>query len=352
MSFGIFQKCFRFTRYGYNKCISSSKNKLQLGIGSGICLVLAKQALFSSSVLLTSYGARAVYEEDMKRRNKYLFKFNNLQVKFDSQKLSVDTNADVKRSDKDLNREPNPLVLAYGAGSLLTLLLHQSNDNRDRVVFDKYFFSSCNPETHRTISSLLSTLMHENFHNLMFSIQSFYLANIMYEQLGPDVYFGKDRNITIQITPLVVSSAVFSNLFGTIIKIITNKTHLRSSGGTGIISALLAYILYKQQGKSFYLPYTNEYMRSDDLMFVMALFYFVGFVLLCAGSSLLHVVDFPLQIGGFLFGILMSKYGDEAIKTWTDFVANTYNKNIVKEKDENFISKATNFISNNLDLKD
>ena len=48
----------------------------------------------------------------------------------------------------------------------------------------------------------------------------------------------------------------------------------------------------------------------------------------------------------------MSKYGDEAIKKWTDFVANTYNKNIVKEKDENFISKATNFISNNLDLKD
>ena len=64
---------------------------------------------------------------------------------FKNQKLSVDTNADVKRSDKDLNREPNPLVLAYGAGSLLTLLLHQSNDNRDRVVFDKYFFSSCNP---------------------------------------------------------------------------------------------------------------------------------------------------------------------------------------------------------------
>ena len=48
----------------------------------------------------------------------------------------------------------------------------------------------------------------------------------------------------------------------------------------------------------------------------------------------------------------MSKYGDEMIKQWTDFVADTYKKNFVKEKDESFISKATSFISNNLDLND
>ena len=52
MSLGGFQKCCRFTRKAYKVCTSGSNKKYQLGISSGICLLMAKQALFSSSVSL------------------------------------------------------------------------------------------------------------------------------------------------------------------------------------------------------------------------------------------------------------------------------------------------------------
>ena len=55
MSLGGFQKCCRFTRKAYKVCTSGSNNKYQLGISSGICLLMAKQALFSSSVSLLYY---------------------------------------------------------------------------------------------------------------------------------------------------------------------------------------------------------------------------------------------------------------------------------------------------------
>ena len=52
MSLGVFQKCCKFTRKAYKVCTSGSNVKYQLGISSGICLLMAKQALFSSSVSL------------------------------------------------------------------------------------------------------------------------------------------------------------------------------------------------------------------------------------------------------------------------------------------------------------